>query len=97
VRRAGLAGQQPDRAAVVGRGEGPQHLKSGGKLYQMMFEHFPANGHQIKGWHGQFAWKNLAAVEEAMKKGATPKESVLESGRPTRPSAYRSSRAVNRR
>jgi hypothetical protein len=56
-----------------------QHLKSGGKLYEMMFEHFPANGHQIKGWHGQFAWKNLEAVEDAIKAGATPKESVLKS------------------
>lgn len=56
-----------------------QHLKSGGKLYQMMFEHFPANGHEIKGWHGQFAWHNYAAVKKAIDEGATPKESVLKS------------------
>jgi hypothetical protein len=61
-------------------GEGtPSPRLKGGKLYEMMFEHFPANGHPIKGWHGELAWDNYKEVMKAIKAGDAPEVALLKS------------------
>lgn len=55
------------------------HLGTGRENFDRMFQHFEANGHKIKGWHGIFVSDNYEAVLAALKKNPDPKAAVLES------------------